>query len=151
VLILGVDPGQNGGLALVEDGVLVNGIRMPTLKHRQKKVIDAGEVMMFLRGRLGLIVIESVHAMPKQGVSSSFQFGRSFGAIEALMQLQGAPIVYVTPSVWKKALGLSSDKQASIDAAHLRFGDPARRLIRYKADDGIAEAALLAEWGWKTS
>ena len=30
--------------------------------------------------KIDISVIEKVHAMPRQGVTSSFQFGRSYGA-----------------------------------------------------------------------
>ena len=43
-------------------------------------------------------------------------------------------------------MGLSRDKQASIDAAKVMFGSAADALIRRKADEGIAEAALIAAY-----
>ena len=84
--------------------------------------------------------------MPRQGVSSSFQFGRMLGGIESLVFSVGKPVHYVTPASWKKAMGLSSDKQASIDAAKIMFGSAADELLRHKADDGVAEAALIAAY-----
>lgn len=146
--ILGVDPGQSGGLAIVSDGKLTSGIRMPVVEMRGKKQLDARKVVdWWLEGDhlyFDVAVIEAVHAMPKQGVSSSFQFGRMFGGIEALVMSTGVPVHYVTPSVWKKAMGLSSSKQASIDAAKVRFGATADLLLQRSSDDGIAEAALIA-------
>ena len=41
-------------------------------------------------------------------------------------------------------MGLSSDKQASMDACKLHFEE--NRLWDVKANDGIAEAALIALW-----
>lgn len=152
--ILGVDAGQAGGLALIEDRQLVSGIRMPTYKIRGKAVINSRAVIEWINGdwsefsRKGfdVAVIEAVHAMPRQGVSSSFQFGRMLGGIEAVVSSFGKPVHYVTPAQWKKAMGLSSDKQASIDAAKLMFGSAADELLKYKADDGVAEAALIAAY-----
>jgi hypothetical protein len=49
---------------------------------------------------------------------------------------------WVTPQKWKKHFSLSSDKAASLDRARLEFG--ASSLWTVKANDGIAEAALIA-------
>jgi hypothetical protein len=37
-------------------------------------------------------VIENVHSMPKQGVSSTFKFGRAFGSIVACVQVKMVPV-----------------------------------------------------------
>ena len=147
--ILGVDPGQTGGLAIVHNGRLVKGIRMPVVELRGKRQVDARAIVEWWSDCLmpfDVAVIEAVHAMPKQGVSSSFQFGRMLGGIESLVFSVGAPVHYVTPAVWKKAMGLNRDKQASIDAAKIRFGAGVDQLLKRKADDGVAEAALIAAY-----
>jgi crossover junction endodeoxyribonuclease RuvC len=149
IRILGVDPGQTGGLAIVQNGRLVKGTRMPVVELRGKKQVDARAVVEWWGDCLmpfDVAVIEAVHAMPKQGVSSSFQFGRMLGGIESLVFSVGAPVHYVTPAVWKKAMGLNRDKQASIDAAKIRFGAGVDQLLKRKADDGVAEAALIAAY-----
>ena len=86
-------------------------------------------------------IIEKVHAMPRQGVTSSFQFGRSFGGIETLGYLFSKRVDYVAPAIWKKFLGLGPSKKESLDLARLKFGDS--DLWNVKSNDGIAEAALL--------
>jgi len=146
MVIVGIDVGQNGGIAVVKDRVLLDAIRMPTIMVRAKMAVNALAINQWAAqfGPFDHVAIEQVSAMPKQGVSSTFQFGRMLGGIECAVQPWGAPTDYVTPAVWKKAMGLSSNKQASIDAAHTAFGSRARELIRFKADDGLAEAALLA-------
>jgi len=152
-VILGIDVGANGGLALVSPTrELIAGTRMPTMTVRGKTAVDAVAVINWvsLYPRPTRIVIELVSAMKGQGVTSMFQFGRMLGGIECAVQPWQVPIEYITPAVWKKALGLSSDKQASLDAAHTAFGERGRELIRYKADDGIAEAGLLALYSLRT-
>jgi crossover junction endodeoxyribonuclease RuvC len=153
VRVLGVDPGQAGGLAIVHGGRLVKGTRMPIVKIRGKARVDARAVVQWWGDCLvpfDVAVIEAVHAMPRQGVSSSFQFGRMLGGIESLVYSVGVPVHYVTPAAWKRAMGLSSDKQASIDAAKVRFGSGADELLKCKADDGIAEASLIAAY-WSST
>ena len=151
--VLGVDPGQTGGLAIVDsDAGFIKGIRMPMLTIKGKKILNAcavDEWLVTMDHKLpepcfDVAVIEQVSAMPRQGVTSSFQFGRSTGAIEAMVTLWGKPTHWITPSVWKKALGLSPNKRDSMGAASLRFGQ--NKLWDVLANDGIAEAALLASY-----
>ena len=86
-------------------------------------------------------IIEKVHAMPRQGVTSSFQFGRNFGGIETLSYIFSKRVDYVAPAIWKKSLGLGQSKKESLDLARLKFGTS--DLWNVKSNDGIAEAALL--------
>ena len=147
MIILGVDPGNSGGIAIVEakNGFLpkiIFAIRMPVVSIYGKKIIDVNKISGELKKySIDVTIIEKVHAMPRQGVTSSFQFGRSFGAIETLSYIFSERVDYVAPAVWKKNLGLGSTKKDSLDLARLKFGD----LIywKLKSNDGIAEAALL--------
>ena len=91
-----------------------------------------------------VLVFEQVSAMPKQGVTSSFRFGQATGMLQASLEVMypDAALVEITPAVWKKGMGLSSSKAASMDAATRMW--PKFFTGRPKADDGIAEAALMA-------
>ena len=88
-------------------------------------------------------VIESVHSMPGQGVSSSFKFGIAFGMAIAIMERVNCPWMLVTPQKWKKELGLTADKDESLEMARKLW--PNAPLAR-KMDNGRAEALLMAEW-----
>lgn len=147
--IVGIDPGASGALALLVDGELTDVIDAPAIDKR----INVPVVTDWFRGwqdsvgRIDRVIIENVHAMPKQGVSSSFNFGRALGAIEAVPQSLGLVTTYATPSVWKKSMGLQGKpKDASRQLATDLFPSWATMFKRAK-DDGRAEAVLLAKWG----
>lgn len=147
-LVLGVDPGLTGALALVEtDGPrLVEVLDMPVIRYGRATVIDGARILDWLDGReIGAIVIEDVHSMPKQGVASTFAFGRALGGVEAVLTAVGVPMTHVRPEAWKKRAGLGKDKLGSLDLARLRFGP--REEFRRKKDDGRAEAALIGLFG----
>ena len=93
-------------------------------------------------------VIEDVHAMPKQGVASMFKFGRSLGIAEGVLAGNGCSLRYVTPTKWKRALGLNQDKGASRRRAIELWPSKAGLFKRVK-DDGRAEAALIGWWWLK--
>ena len=116
--------------------------RMPIVSIYGKKIVDTLKVSSELsKYKIDIAIIEKVHAMPRQGVTSSFQFGRSFGGIESLCYIFAKRVDYVAPAVWKKAIGLGSSKKDSLDMARLKFGN--QDVWKIKSNDGIAEASLL--------
>jgi crossover junction endodeoxyribonuclease RuvC len=114
---------------------------------KAKREIDVAALAARIRElRPSHAILERVGAMPGQGVSSMFSFGRSVGQVEAMLAAIGIPVSYASPVVGKRALVVPAGK----DAARLRASQllPAysERWRRAK-DDGRAEAALIALWG----
>lgn len=95
-----------------------------------------------------LVVLENVHSMPSQGVSSSFSFGEGLGMWEGIIAAYGLPLEKPSPQRWKKEM--MADQGKDKDAARFRaiqlFPQMAEQLSR-KKDDGRAEALLMAEYG----
>lgn len=148
-LVIGVDPGKSGAFAVLLGGALVAIHDMPVAGNIvSPALLDElvhNHVDPMADPPYGVAVIEDVHAMPKQGVSSSFSFGRSLGVIEGVLAGNGFGLRYVSPAKWKKALGLSADKGASRRRACELWPHRAAWFARVK-DDGRAEAALIAHW-----
>lgn len=144
MIVCGVDPGANGGVVLLDTSMqrLVTAIRMPVLKAGKPRV-DVMPLIRVMR-MADAVVVEDVHAMPKQGVSSSFQFGRMLGMVEAAAMSIPLPVHRVTPAVWKKHHRLTRDKRASLDLAAVLYPDACD--WRVLANEGVAEAALIAKW-----
>jgi crossover junction endodeoxyribonuclease RuvC len=92
-----------------------------------------------------MVVYEQVHAMPKQGVTSVFSFGRSRGVVEGVIAALELPSLAVPPSRWKRDLGVTADKTACRAVAS-RLLPAGASCWTLKRDDGLAEAALLALW-----
>jgi Holliday junction resolvasome RuvABC endonuclease subunit len=146
--ILGIDPGQSGALALYSttspSRILVED--MPVVA----KDINAAAVTDIIRAwNPTVAVIEAVHSMPKQGVASSFKFGRSYGVVIGVVAALAIPSRFVAPTVWKKHYRLSSDKEQSRAAAINHFPQDASLFAR-KKDADRAEAGLLAKWLYDT-
>jgi hypothetical protein len=64
-----------------------------------------------------------------------------FGSVLSVLQVLRLPVELITPAVWKRALGLSSQKLASLHKARLLFPGAELHLAKH---DGRAEALLLA-------
>jgi hypothetical protein len=86
--------------------------------------------------------IERAQAMPKQGASSGFKYGRAVGAIEAVIGCCLIPLTVVEPAMWKRALRLHGDKETSRQRA-LQLFPAAHAMLTRKKDHGRAEAALI--------
>lgn len=144
--VLGIDPGQTGGLAIIVGGQ-VTVWPMPLAGTE----IDLAEVARIMRASVpDLVVIEKVHAMPKQGVSSTFKFGEGYGGIKGVVAALGIRLELVTPQAWQKAVlsGTSKDKSAAV--AYVRRAYPSAELVRKGCripHSGIADAICIAEYG----
>jgi crossover junction endodeoxyribonuclease RuvC len=168
MIVLGVDPGLSGGLALVRRNdvgayTLMAVIAVPTTGDKAKRRVDVARVLDFIRapGRTpDHAFIERAQAMPKQGSSSGFVYGRAVGTLEACVQGSLIPMTIVESSAWKKAHGLikpsgsdSKDwakivKENSRQRAIMLFPDA--RGFELKGDHNRAEAALIAWYGMST-
>src|SRR5262250_2211008 len=105
MIILGVDPGVSGGLALVEQQDdrapprLLAVADVPTTGEKTRRRVNANGVMSFIMlHRPDYALIEHAHSMPKQGVSSTFVYGRAVGALEACIEALNIPVTIVEPS-----------------------------------------------------
>jgi hypothetical protein len=144
-VILGIDPGQNGALAVLgSTGSIVAVDDMPCVDGHVSPVL----IGHWLRdhGNIHLVVIEDVHSMPKQGVASSFKFGRAKGVVEGVVGALGLPVELPSPSAWKRDMKVSKDKDSARALALDLWPDWAASFAR-KKDADRAEACLLAEWG----
>jgi hypothetical protein len=146
--LIGVDPGLSGAIAVLKpSGELERLADLPVIRDGRLAWIDGSGLQSFLidtlYGRPARAVVERVSAMPKQGIASAFNFGVGFGSVLSILQARHLPVELVTPATWKRAVGLSSDKRASLDKARLLFPDADLTLAKH---DGRAEALLLAHW-----
>jgi crossover junction endodeoxyribonuclease RuvC len=145
-ITIGVDPGLTGAIALVDSyGVLVAVHDMPTLNGNVQVELLHELDFWFPFYEFNACVIEDVHSMPKQGVASSFKFGRSKGVIEGFFAGVDIPLRYVTPAKWKTDMKLKRNKTAARSMACAQWPTMADKFARVK-DDGRAEAALIALW-----
>jgi len=150
-VILAIDPGAKGALAFfdVDKGSLVI-VDMPTVEvkrgNKTKFEISPQMVAAEIRSRLPRIaILERVGAMPGQGVSSMFQFGRGVGMLEGVLSALQIPVTYITPQAWQKAVGTRGGKDGNRARAAELFPASADSFKRAK-DDGRADACLMAWW-----
>jgi crossover junction endodeoxyribonuclease RuvC len=180
MLILGVDPGINGGLFLAEDGKPKDLSVMPVTKDcvgfqktagrfkrdkegnkvlKYKTEVDAKAVAKLLSTwDPGIVFMEKVHAFPGQGVTSMFSFGCSFGILRGVVAWLDCRLVLVEPKDWQGVIlgpngGDQDTKELSIKAAISMW--PTVNFVKSprsrKPHDGLCDAACLAAFGLRTS
>jgi crossover junction endodeoxyribonuclease RuvC len=149
-LVLGVDPGIHGALAIVEitDGVmpqLVAVCDVPTLGVKAKERVN----VMILRDwlvaqRPDHALIERAGSMPHQGIASTFKYARAVGSLETVVACLDIPYSIIEPSAWKKFHHLiGTDKEASRQRV-LQLFPSAHTQFSRKMDHQRAEATLIA-------
>ncbi|CAB4172094.1 hypothetical protein UFOVP1552_4 [uncultured Caudovirales phage] len=150
-VILAIDPGASGALAFFnpETGLL-DVEDMPTLEVKRGTKIKREISPQMLAGIIASrkpdrAIIELVGAMPGQGVTSMFAFGKSYGLCIGICSGLQIPIEHVTPQKWKKAVGAREGKDGNRMRASECFPAYAHLFRRVK-DDGRADAALIAFW-----
>jgi crossover junction endodeoxyribonuclease RuvC len=150
LILMGIDPGVRGGLAVVlikqdKPPLLLDAIDIPVIGVGAKERVNALAVRdWILRYGPQHAGIERAQAMPKQGASSGFKYGRAVGTLEAVVTCCQVPVTIIEPTRWKKFHGLhGSDKEISRQRA-LQLFPAAHALLALKKHHGRAEAALIA-------
>jgi len=134
--VFGIDPGQSGGIAWIDERGRACVIKMP------ETLQDLWEFIGEFKADECKAYLEQVHSMPGQGVSSSFKFGNGFGHLEMALTAAGIPFERVTPQKWQKAMGCMTkgDKNVSKRRAQELFPS-------IKCTHATADALLIAQFG----
>lgn len=97
--------------------------------------------------------VESVAAMPKQGVASTFSFGTGFGLLRGILCGLGIPYRLVKPQEWQGVV-LAGLNRSNPKAAAYLFASRAWPTLDFranerctKAHDGLVDALCIAEFG----
>ncbi len=150
---IGIDPGLDGAIGVLKNGNYHAVFDMPVISKGTgsvKREVDPAGLASILNEFSDdtlSVVLERVNAMPKQGSSSTFSLGDSFGCARAVVAALQIGLSYVAPVTWKKHFKLPSDKEVSRALAVKMY--PAAPLNLKKHADR-AEALLLARWLYET-
>lgn len=160
--LIGVDPGLSGGLAFFRFNPgesdfmpeLVGARHMPVMANPSGKgqTVDCYSLAQMLapfHGKTQLMIIEQVGPMPNDSRPAAFKFGKAAMAPEALAAVYQLPVRFITPGSWKRKAGLiKKPKDASRTLAITMWPNQAE-LFKLKKQEGMAEAALIAHFGYK--
>lgn len=134
--IIGIDPGQSGGIAIL-------GGETPEAHKMPETVGDLVDLLRSLSvAGARIAYVERVSTSPQMGVVSAGTFMRGLGNIEAACYAVGIRLEWVLPTKWQKAIGCMTggDKNVSKRKAQELFPT-------LKITHAIADSLLLAEYG----
>lgn len=168
MLFVGIDPGFSGALAAYDADArrLVAVLDMPCVQvvrgGKKKPEINPHAVAEFIRTHnAGEAFIEQVQARPGQNVSAMFRFGEGYGLVQGVCAVMNLPLTKVAPQTWIKALSVpatpkqdrksENDRKDASRARAMELFPEHAKLFARKADDGRAEASLIALFGARLS
>ncbi len=138
-MIIGIDPGANGAAALIDTA----GNIVDVIEFKKNSELDIAEWFIeFSQDENIFAYIENVHAMPKQGVTSTFKFGCAYGFLLAVLTTVKIPYEKVTPNTWQKYLKCQSGGNKNVTKAKAQQLFP-----KQKINHAVADAILIAEYG----
>ena len=148
--ILGVDPGASGALAVIRDGGMYDVVDMPVGlvtvgKSTRRRIVPellAQELWELLP--LDAAYVEEVASMPRQGVSSVFTFGQAHGLILGALTALRVPVRRVRPVAWQTKVKAKGDPRPRALELYPTLAPQLKR----KKDEGRADAALIAHYGY---
>jgi crossover junction endodeoxyribonuclease RuvC len=143
---IGIDPGKTGAAAII------------TTRHTGEEYIDiidylepvllAQEIKEWAETyKVVLAVVEKVHSMPKQGVTSSFNFGMNFGIWQGILSALQIPYSFVPPQAWQKGLFSKTDgdnKKRGLSVVRRLY--PRSEFFKLEKHHNRADAMLIARY-----
>ncbi len=100
--IIGIDPGLNGAIALLEDNKVKEIFDVPVMPEgkKNKRQLNSAQLVKMLKDIISeneeiIVVVENVSAMPGQGVTSMFNFGQSFGILKGICSAMQLSIYFI--------------------------------------------------------
>ena len=153
MIIIGIDPGLSGAIAILKNDKVIKLIEMPVMAEgkKNKRQLNNAQLANILREIIEnhqeiSVVVEQVNAMPGQGVTSMFNFGQSFGILKGVCSAMNLSMHFVRPVKWKKYFNLiNSSKDASRTKAIEIFPYFSVNLSK-KKDANKADAILIASY-----
>jgi crossover junction endodeoxyribonuclease RuvC len=104
-LILGIDPGAHGAIAVLDEGGgLLEVLDMPSTPEANGRTATNAPLpaVLLSRAHARIAFCEFVGARPTDAKVAAFAFGRARGVIEGCAGALGLPIVFLTPPTWKR-------------------------------------------------
>ena len=153
MIVVGIDPGLSGAIAILENNKVLNIFDMPVMAEgkKNKRQLNSAQLVRIIKDSTKpddeiAVVVEQVNAMPGQGVTSMFNFGQTFGAIKGVCAALELPIFFVRPSKWKKHFELINSSKDSSRTKVIEMYPSLSSQLAKKKDVNKSDAILIARF-----
>ena len=157
MIVVGIDPGLSGAIAILENNKVLNIFDMPVMAEgkKNKRQLNSAQLVSIIKDGTKpeseiAVVVEQVNAMPGQGVTSMFNFGQTFGAIKGVCAALELPIFFVRPSKWKKHFELINSSKDSSRTKVIEMYPSLSSQLAKKKDVNKSDAILIARFYTET-
>ena len=157
MIIVGIDPGLSGAIAILEDNKVLGIFDMPVMAEgkKNKRQLNSSQLVNIITDNTDntqeiAVIVEQVNAMPGQGVTSMFNFGQTFGAIKGVCAALKLPIFFVRPSKWKKHFELINSSKDSSRTKVIEMYPSLSNQLSKKKDVNKSDAILIARFYCET-
>lgn len=163
-LFCGIDPGLNGGICFLEDGIIKEIHAMPTFKvetstKKIRNYVDADKIKDIIKWHQNAhYYVEQVRSLHGMSAQSNFSMGHAVGTLHGCIRMLTSEFYLIRPVDWQKLVWSKDDyvinpvtkkrdtKATSAKAAarlypHTSFLKSSRSK---KPHDGMIDAALIA-------
>lgn len=163
---VGIDPGKAGGIVVIDgESRVLHSERLPWRGKGARAALDVQRIAEVLRGRLPsgdaildgtwdpVVTLEEPATRPTESRVSARTVGIQLGALQATAAALGVGVVLVKPAEWSpwmvRGTGAKShaDRKALGVVRCLELWPSLQLPASRAAAEGIADAALLAEYG----
>tara|TARA_Y100001936_G_C16070215_1_gene670057 strand:- start:287 stop:784 length:498 start_codon:yes stop_codon:yes gene_type:complete len=151
--IIGIDPGLNGAIVILENNKVLSVFDMPVMSEgkKNKRQLNSAQLVRIIKENTLAnddinVVVEQVNAMPGQGVTSMFNFGQTFGAIKGVCAALELPIFFVRPAKWKKHFELINASKDSSRTKAIEMYPTLSNVLAKKKDVNKSDAILIARY-----
>lgn len=149
---IGIDPGKSGAIVLLYIDGSVDKIAMPVAGKALDIAAACEWIYDRVKDRNPIAIIEKVHSMPGQGVSSTFSFGFNVGVMHGIITSMMIPLYVVAPPTWKRIILKDTKKDKDAAIAFCRRTYPSVSLLATERSRvphiGIADALCIAHYGY---
>lgn len=154
----GIDPGQTGAVCLISE----HGFLQKLLKFDSYDPLtiladaflgnlerDFDPPNRLYSSNQLCVILEHVHAMPGQGVTSMFTFGVGYGRIQGWLHCKNQPFTFISPQSWQKHLPAAPTPKERVKAyCEKRWGLDRFMFPRCRVPhQGCMDAAAMADYG----
>lgn len=158
MIYLGIDPGLDGGIAFLEDGGKIAVAKTPTIGGKEYDIQGMKTLLVRVSKSQSIATIENQISMPGQGLTSTLQTGKGFGIWLGLLAGLNIPYQVISARQWQVKLftgvkaSLDTKDKSEIVAKRLFPTTDFRKSERaFVANDGLTDAACIAEYGRRTN
>ena len=103
MIILGIDPGINGGMCWINKDKIIKMCKIPIIKIEGRSFVDPCITYMVMNS-CDIVVLEKQWGMPGDSPMTAFSIGAMFSSLYSCIYLAGADVIIVPAVRWQSAL-----------------------------------------------